>query len=193
MVFYSWWASLTEKHMKFGELDIEDRLPFNPHFLRTLCINWMKDVLGLSDEEIAEAVGDTVEVVRSEYISKERVYDATPITDKIAEILQKREEEELGLKQQLKQEEEKHKAEVIVLKQEKADLKQAAEQPQKRVVTLEAEAAATLVSRLSDQAIIREQAGLISELATQISELNAKNGELTASLDAVKRKRVKVA
>jgi hypothetical protein len=177
--FYRWWIPLSEKHMKFNELDIEGRLSFNPHFLRTLCINWMKSDLGLSDEEIAEAVGDTVKVVRDAYISKERVIDATPITDKIADRFREREEKELGLKEKLKQEEKKHEEEVIVLKQ-------AAEQAQKRVITLEEEAAALRAARAGDQAIIREQAGLISELATQISQLTASGG-------VVKQKRVKVA
>jgi hypothetical protein len=184
-ILYRWWTYLSESHLEFDELGIENRLPFNPHFLRALCINWMKDVLGLSDEEIAEAVGDTVKVVRAAYISRERVVDATRVTDRIAEILQKREEKEVGLNEQLKLEEEKHKAEVIVFQQEKAEFKQAVEQAQKRIIALEAEAAASRAARAGDQATIREQAILIGELATRLSDL-------TASDDAIKKRRAKV-
>jgi len=74
---------------------------------------------------------------------------------------------------------------VIVLQQEKTEFKQAVEQAQKRIITLEEEAAASRAARAGDQATIREQAILIGELATRLSDLTASDG-------AIKKRRAKV-
>lgn len=185
-MLYLWWTRLSEKYMKFDELGVSNRVPFNPHFLRALCINWMKDDLGLSDDDIAEAVGDTVEVVRAAYISRERVYDATPITDKIADRYREREEKELGLQERLKQIDEEHKAEVLRLRQEAENWKQVAHRFEKSSVPLEAEVSYLRAANQKLSETVQDQADLIFELTSRIDRLNS-------SGDEVKKRRVKIA
>lgn len=58
-----------------------DLLPLNlqheihPHFFRGLCIDWMKTDLHMTNEEIAEVIGDDPATLNT-YVDKNRVYDA---------------------------------------------------------------------------------------------------------------------
>lgn len=168
--FYNFWTNQSELHLELDKLDVEERPPFNPHFLRAFCINWMKEDLGLSDEDIAEAVGDTVKIVRSEYINKDRIFDATAITDKIAKIYEEREREELNLKEQLKLMEQAHSVETTQLRQAAEEWMNQAKRAEERAINLESELAAVRFTTEGLNTTVQEQSRLISELFEKLNQ-----------------------
>lgn len=63
------------------EPSVRDAL--HSHFLRGVCADWMLTDLHMSAADVAEVLGDTVEVIMREYIDRNRVCDATPIFDRV--------------------------------------------------------------------------------------------------------------
>jgi hypothetical protein len=62
---------------KVQELEPHLRDKINPHFLRGVCTDWMILDLHMTFEEAAEVLGDSEEVLKRDYLDRNRVYDAT--------------------------------------------------------------------------------------------------------------------
>jgi hypothetical protein len=63
-------------------LDVADKLGeegvrIHPHLLRALYGDWLR-TLGFSKEETADMAGDEVATFERDYLSRQKVYDATP-------------------------------------------------------------------------------------------------------------------
>lgn len=69
--------------IRVHELESNLRNSIHPHFLRGVCADWMVIDLGISKEDAAEVLGDTPRVLDEDYLDQDRVYDATPVFDRI--------------------------------------------------------------------------------------------------------------
>jgi hypothetical protein len=72
-IFLSW----SNEFLKFKNITAKNYVPVNPHFMRGLCTDWLVNVLKFTLEQAAEYIADTVEMVRKEYLDRNRVHDAT--------------------------------------------------------------------------------------------------------------------
>jgi hypothetical protein len=69
--------------IRVHELESKVRNSIHPHFLRGVFADWMVIDLGVSKEDTAEVLGDTPRVLEEDYLDQDRVYDATPVFDRI--------------------------------------------------------------------------------------------------------------
>lgn len=73
----TWFETAAYAHMAFGPFKAL-KSHFNPHYLRAICCDWMKKVLGWSWEEISKAMGDSERTLRQDYFDAgARIQDAT--------------------------------------------------------------------------------------------------------------------
>jgi F0F1-type ATP synthase epsilon subunit len=68
---YEFFAGAADHFMDTDHL-IGTDIFLNPHFLRGVCVDWMKDDLKMTWEEIEEAVGDTEETLKKHYYGHEK-------------------------------------------------------------------------------------------------------------------------
>jgi AraC-like DNA-binding protein len=72
-IFVSW----GNEFLSFKGVTAKNFQSLYPHHLRGICVDWLVKVLHCSLEEVAEYIADTVEMLRKEYLDRNRVHDAT--------------------------------------------------------------------------------------------------------------------
>jgi hypothetical protein len=72
-MFIGW----SNEFLSFRNITAKNYRRLNAHHLRGICIDWLINVLHFSFERAAEYVADTIEMIRSEYIDRKRINDAT--------------------------------------------------------------------------------------------------------------------
>jgi hypothetical protein len=70
-----------DEFLNFKNITAKNYVTVNPHFMRGLCTDWLVNVLHFTLEEAAEYIADTVEMLRKEYLDRNRVHDATFIIE----------------------------------------------------------------------------------------------------------------
>jgi len=72
-------------------LDNPEKRKFHAHHLRGLCTDWLVYECGLTLDEVALFIGDSVAVLKGEYLDANRTQDGTPVLDKLNKsIMEKR-------------------------------------------------------------------------------------------------------
>jgi hypothetical protein len=72
-LFVSW----GNEFLSFKGITAKNFQSLYPHHLRGTCVDWLVKVLHFSLENAAEYIADTVEMLRKEYLDRNRVHDAT--------------------------------------------------------------------------------------------------------------------
>ena len=81
---FMYWS---ETFLKFEHHKGEKYSPLNPHFFRGLCTDWLVKVLHFTLDQAAEYIGIDPMTLKSEYLDRNRTYDATTfVTDKNRKI-----------------------------------------------------------------------------------------------------------
>ncbi len=65
----------------FRNMMAKNSLRLNPHHLRGICVDWLVKYLKWSLDKAAEYIADTPEMLKSEYLDRNRVHDATSILE----------------------------------------------------------------------------------------------------------------
>lgn len=79
--FRSWFQAAVCRFFSLPDAAVEADIQLHPHFLRGLCMDWMRSI-GMSDGDIATACGITEEMVRRRYLDRNAVRDATRVLAK---------------------------------------------------------------------------------------------------------------
>jgi hypothetical protein len=75
----AFFTSAVERFMDTSHLTAADA-SLHPHFLRAVCVDWMRDYLELTWEQIEKAIGDRAETLKGEYYTeKGRLQDASAV------------------------------------------------------------------------------------------------------------------
>lgn len=89
--FGAWFQRMVRCYLEIRDKLGEEGVRLHPHLLRALYGDWLRD-LGFSKEETADMAGDNVVTFERDYLSRQKVYDATPAwTAKNQELRARRE------------------------------------------------------------------------------------------------------
>jgi hypothetical protein len=93
-MFYTWFEHAAPTLLDFSDLK-GCRFNFNPHFLRALCCQWMRDVLKWTWAQIAATMGDQIKTLQEFYYSDGlRIQTSDPFRETSNDRLAKKERKE---------------------------------------------------------------------------------------------------
>jgi hypothetical protein len=83
----------TESADKF--MDSDELIGFehylNPHFLRAICCDWMRNELGMTWDEISEAMGDSIDTLKREYAEERKRIQTSKPFERVSQDREKKE------------------------------------------------------------------------------------------------------